>query len=79
MIADSAIIFVETGDGVCYICQMFFSLELGFRSNLICELRTLTSHMVLNIFFRAINIASVCGTSHQIIRAKRWLVSNNNS
>ena len=79
MIADSAIVFVETGDRVCYVSQMLFSFELGLRSNLVSELRTLTSHMVINVFFRAINIASVCGASHQIIRPKRWLVSNNNS
>ena len=79
MIAHSAIVFVETGDWVCYVSQMLFSFELGLRSNLIRELWTLTSHLMVNIFFRAINIASICGPSHKIIRAKRWLVCNDYS
>lgn len=79
MITDSAIIFVETGDWVCYICQMLFPLKLGLRSNLIGELRTLTSHLMVNIFLWAVNVASVCGACHKVIRAKRWLICNDYS
>jgi hypothetical protein len=35
--------------------------------------------MVVRVLLRPVNMTSVCRSSHQIVRAKRWFVSDDNS
>ena len=57
---------------------MLFSIKLCFRSDLSIEMRALTCHLVIDIFFRSIDIASICWACHKVVRPKRWLICDNN-